>query len=717
MGWRQRIRALFNRQKLSDDLDEELQFHLEMRKELNIRNGMSEGEAASAARRQVGNQTWLKEQMREIDLFTFPVTVWQDLRFALRMLSKHRRFTFTAVLALGLGIGVNTAVFTVYRAFLLRPLDARNAKQLVNIGRTNYEGKYDPNFSYSDFEFFRDRNVAFSGLIAATTDEVTLSGAGDAPSSGHEMVGALANAVGLRMPNVMSGGAEFVTTMVVSDNYFSVLGVGPMRGRTFDAPGARDATPVAMISENYWRRKFDADPVLIGRSIKLNGVPFTVIGITPHDFMGTNLNVPDFWVPLRLWKTLHPGDDILHDRENACCRLYGRLAPDRRLSEAQIELSVLADQLRPLHSPHSDSSKPLTVLLYPGSPFGRTLDIDLKFAIALIMCAVGMVLVIACANLASLQLARSSARKSEIGVRLSLGASRGRLIRQLLTESAVLGLLAGVVSMVLTCWILRLLILEISATLPAAWGAFALHVTPDIQIFGYVFVISLVAGLLFGLVPALESSKPNLISVLKEEGAHHLFGRNRLRDALIAIQVAVCLVLLIAGGLLIKSSIRSVEMKTGYETSHILSLDLYFPDGFGYTREKEVSEVQAVQTRIRSLPGVQDVSIGRPPAGGGLRAAVVALEGEKPASENSQRLLYYTYIQPDYFRTLNIPITLGKGFSSSHDSSDAVVVLSESAAKEFWPEQNPVGRKLVLDGAGQFHSKDELLPTRSPYQV
>src|SRR5579871_121421 len=645
MGWRQRIRALFNRQKLSDDLDEELQFHLEMRKELNIRNGMSEGEAASAARRQVGNQTWLKEQMREIDLFTFPVTVWQDLRFALRMLSKHRRFTFTAVLALGLGIGVNTAVFTVYRAFLLRPLDARDAKQLVNIGRTNYEGKYDPNFSYSDFEFFRDRNVAFSGLIAATTDEVTLSGAGDAPSSGHEMVGALANAVGLRMPNVMSGGAEFVTTMVVSDNYFSVLGVGPMRGRTFDAPGARDATPVAMISENYWRRKFDADPVLIGRSIKLNGVPFTVIGITPHDFMGTNLNVPDFWVPLRLWKTLHPGDDILHDRENACCRLYGRLAPDSRLSEAQTELNVLADQLRPLHSPHSDSSKPLTVLLYPGSPFGRTLDIDLKFAIALIMCAVGMVLVIACANLASLQLARSSARKSEIGVRLSLGASRGRLIRQLLTESAVLGLLAGVASMALTCWILRLLILEISATLPAAWGAFALHVTPDIQIFGYVFVISLVAGLSFGLVPALESSKPNLISVLKEEGAHHLFGgKNRLRDALIAVQVAVCLVLLIAGGLLIKSSIRSVEMKTGYETSHILSLDLYFPDGFGYTREKEVSEVQALQARIRSLPGVQDVSIGRPPAGGGLRAAVVALEGEKPASENSQRLLYYTYI-------------------------------------------------------------------------
>src|SRR5262249_55734930 len=176
MGWRQRIRALFNRQELSDDLDEELQFHLEMRKQLNIQNGMSEAEAASDARRQVGNRTRLKEQMREIDIFTFPETVWQDIGFALRMLSKQRRCRFTAALALGLGIGVNTAVFTVYRAFLLRPLDARNARQLVNIGRTNYQGKYDPNFSYSDFQFFRDRDVSFSGLIAATTDEVALSG-------------------------------------------------------------------------------------------------------------------------------------------------------------------------------------------------------------------------------------------------------------------------------------------------------------------------------------------------------------------------------------------------------------------------------------------------------------------------------------------------------------------------------------------------------------
>ncbi len=719
MGWRQKIRALFNQEQLSADMDEELQFHLAMRKELNIENGMSEDEAGSAARRQIGNPTWLKEEMRTIDLFAFPDTVWQDLKFAFRMLAKQRRFTFTAILALGLGIGVNTAVFTLYRAFFLRPLDANNAKELVNVSRTNYMGKYDPNFSYPDYEIYRDRNRVFSGLIAATADEVTLSGFGDSSSNGHEMVGALANAVGFRTPSVMTGGAQFVTVSLVSDNYFSVLGANSIRGRSFDAGDARDTLPVVMISENYWRRKFDADPSLLGRSISLNGVSFAVIGISPHDFMGTNLNVPNFWIPLRFQKLLHPSDDILHDREDACCRLYGRLAPGVHLSEARAEVNVLAEQLRPLHSGHSDFSKPLTVQLSPGSPFGRDLDIDLRFAIALIMGAVGLVLLIACANLASLQLARSAARQSEIGVRLSLGASRGRLIRQLLTESALLGLLAGGVSMVLTYWILRFFIVEISATLPAEWGAFALRVAPDMQIFGYVFAISILAGLLFGLMPALESSKPNLISAIKEEGRHFWFptSKTRLRDGLIIIQVAVCLVLLIAGGLLVRSSVRALEMKTGYETKHVLSLDVYFPDGFGYTHDKEVSEIHALQTGLRSLPGVEDVSLGRPPAGGGLREAFVTVGDENLSTENSQRTLYYTYIRPNYFETLDIPLSLGQGFSASQTHGDAVAVVSESAAKELWPGKNPIGQKMMLDGSGQFHSNGELLPVRTSYQI
>ena len=720
MGWMHRVRALFTREHLSADLDEELQFHLAMREQLSAQEGMPRDEARSDARRRFGDPGRWKAKMREIDVFTLPETVWQDLRFAARMLAKHRSFTAVAILALGLGIGLNTAIFTVYRSFLLRPLDASDARQVVNISRTDYQGKHDPSFSFADYEAYRDHNHVFSGLIAATGDEVALSGVGNAPNAGGPIGGRLARIFGFRLPSVISGGAEFVTASIVSDNYFSVLGVNAVRGRIFGSKATHDTPlPGVLISENYWQRRFRGDPGLLGRSIKLNGAPFTVIGITPHDFMGTNLNVPNFWIPISQQELLQPGSNILHDRENACCRMYGRLAPGTRLSEAQAEMNLLGEQLRPQHAPHSDGSKPVTIQLYPGSPFGRDLEAGLNVAVALIMCAVGMVLLIACANLASLQLARGSARQNEMGIRLSLGASRGRLIRQLLTESAILGLLAGVASLFLTWWILRLLVVQISATLPAAWGAFALHVAPDMRVFGYVFGVSLLAGLLFGFAPALESSKPSLASALKEEGAQFVFstGKWRVRDGLIAVQVAVCLVLMIAGGLLIRSSIRALKMETGYEAKRVLFLDLYFPDGFGYTREKQAVGIHRLYDRIRALPGVTDVTFGRPPAGGGMRTATVTLNGEKSLADNSQRDLYYAYVQPNYFRTLNIPLSLGVGFTEAHGPPVAAAILSESAAKELWPGKNPIGREIVLDGSKRFHAKDELTPDGSSYQV
>jgi macrolide transport system ATP-binding/permease protein len=720
MGWMHKVRALFRREHFSADLDEELQFHLAMREQLNAQEGMPCEDARSDAMRRFGSPARWKEKMREIDVFTLPETVWQDVRFAARMLAKHRGFTAVAILALGIGIGVNTAIFTVYKSFLLRPLDASDARQLVNISRTNYQGKYDATFSFADYEAYRDHNHVFSGMVAATGDEVALSGVGNAPGAGRSMEGRLASVVGFRLPSLMSGGAEFVTASIVSDNYFSVLGENVVRGRTFGPNDPYDytASPSVLISENYWQRRFRGDPAILGRSIKLNGVAFTVIGITPRDFMGTNLNVPNFWIPIRQWELLHPGSTIIHDRENPCCRLYGRLARDTRLSEAQAEMNLLADQLRSQHAPHSDASKPVTIQLYPGSPFGRDLEGGLKFAVGLIMCAVGMVLLIACANLASLQLARAAARQNEMGIRLSLGASRGRLIRQLLTESTLLGLLAGFVSILLTWWILRFLVAEISATLPAEWGAFALHVAPDMRVFGYVFAISLAAGLLFGLAPALESSKPSLSSALKEEGAHFVFatGRFRVRDGLIAVQVAVCLVLMITGGLLIRSSVRALEMETGYETKRVLFLDLYFPDGFGYSREKQAAEARELYDRIRALAGVTDVTFGRPPAGGGMRTATVTLNRKESLADNSQISVYYTYVLPNYFRTLNIPLSLGTLFTEAHGQPDAVI-LSESAAKELWPGKNPIGQRLVLDGSKQFHAKDELTPNGSSYQV
>jgi predicted permease len=514
----------------------------------------------------------------------------------------------------------------------------------------------------------------------------------------------------------MAGGAEFVSSAIVSENYFSVLGVNAIRGRVFLPRDGHDldAHPGVLISENYWRRRFGGDPNVIGHTLKLNGAGFAVIGVTPHDFMGTNQNVPDFWVPIRLYRFLHHESDLLHDREDHSCRLYGRLAPGVTLNAAQAEMNLLADQVRRLHMPRSDDSKPVTINLLPGSPFDIVNVSGEAFAFLLILCAVALVLLIACANVASLQLGRSAARQREIGVRLSLGASRFRLIRQLLTESTLLGLLAGAVALLISWWVMRVLVVEVSAALPIEWGSLAVHVEPDVHVFAYVFAVSLLAGFLFGLVPALESSRPSLSSALKEEGARFAFrvGNAKLRDMLVTIQVCVCLFLLIAAGLLIRGSIRSVAINPGYETKRVVGMDINFPSGFGYTRQKQDAEERQVRDRIRSLPGVSSVTAGRQPAGGGLRMATVVLDGVKPENNAQTRTLFYNFVAANYFETLSIPLALGRGFDQKTE-----VVLSESAAHQLWPGANPVGQSIVLDASGQYHGKDELIPQGISYRV
>jgi hypothetical protein len=564
VGFIRRVRALFHRNELGAELDEELRFHFAMREEMNANGGMPPEEARWDARRRFGNATLLKENIREIDLLTFFESVIQDVRFAIRMLMKHAGFTAAAVVALGIGIGVNTAVFTLYKAVMLQPLDAKDPRQLVNIYRTSLQERYAVGFSYPDYEIYRDGNHVFAGLFATMTDEVALSGPEGGSGGGSTSGSGIATAFGFRFPRLMAGGAEFVRAAIVSENYFSVLGVDAIRGRVFLPRDGHDldAHPGVLISQNYWQRRFGGDPKVLGKTFKLNGAGFAVIGVTPHDFMGTSENVPDLWLPIRLYRSLYHDSDILHDREDHCCRLYGRLAPGVTLDVAQSDMNLLADQLRRLHIPRSDDSKPVTINLMPGSPFDVVNVSEGAFAFLLILCAVGLVLLIACANVASLQLARSAARQREIGLRLSLGASRLRLIRQLLTESTLLGVLAGAVALLITWWVMRILVVEISAALPIEWGSLAVHVEPDVHVFVYVFSVSLLASVLFGLAPALESSRPSLSSALKEEGARFAFrvGNARLRDMLVTIQVCVCLILLIAAGLLIRGSIRSLAI-------------------------------------------------------------------------------------------------------------------------------------------------------------
>ena len=718
MAWISRIRALLGREKLAKELDEELEFHLSMREQWNVDQGMENAEARREARLRFGNPGVWRERMSEIDLTILPLTVLRDLRYGARMLRHNAGFTIAAVLALALGIGVNTIAFTVYKLLFDQSLNVPDPGRMANLALIARSGIPDPNFSYPDYLAYRDQLHSFSGMIATDGEEpMALSDAGSVDSQRAARERSLAGRLGLLSSNASR--KEFVLTEIVSENYFPVLGVAALQGRTFDAmsPSELAASPSVLISENYWQRRFDGNPALLGRTIRLNGVAFTVIGITPHNFTGTNMAiVPDFWLPISLKPLLHPGDDFQHNRDNKCCMLRARLARGVSMSQAQTEMSLLASRLDALHAPHSDWNKPASAAVWPGSPqpYPVKHNAGFGFFVLLIMTTVGMVLVVACANVASLQMARAASRQNELAMRLSLGATRLRLIRQLLTESALLALLAGGVALLVSWGLMRVLEVWIANRLN---GMVILNLTPDLGIFAYVFGISLFAGILFGLAPAVASSRSALASTLKaSEGTSPIRG-HVLRDILIGTQVAIALVFMIAGSLLIRSAIHGLNADPGYDIQHVVNLDLKFPEGLNYSSDRKASLVREIRARLAALPGVATITSANPPLGLGPRMAFVLLNGEKPSAQSARMFFYYSYAQPNYFQTLGIPLLLGRNFQPQSGQPEPSVILSQSAAKLLWPGENPIGRSLRLEASTLMQQKAEAVPDGLTYQV
>lgn len=719
MAWLPRILALFRKQQLAKDLDEELAFHLSMREQWNRDRGMSAAEARQDARRRFGNPSVWRERMSEIDLLVLLQSILQDVHYGMRMLYRNPAFTLVVVFTLAIGIGANTTAFTAYTAFFGRALDARSPEKVVNIALTIDSTATSPTFSYPDYEAYRDQLHSFSGIIAAKygIDRMPVS----VPESTATHHGAENNYLFSRLLSLPSTVSQTESAMVftVSENYFSVLGIGALRGRTFQPDDIQKlaASPAVLISENYWQKRFDRDPAILGKTIKINGSAFNIIGITPHDFVGTTVMVPDFWLPLSLDRLVHPDVDLLHNREELCCRLFARLAPGISMVQAQAEMNLLADRLRSAHASDSDRRKPTRILITTGSPFPRKLDDNLRFAILLIMLSVGMVLVIACANVASLQLARSASRQNEFRMRHSLGASRFRLVRQLLTESILLGIFAGVVGLLCSWVFLRLLVMVAAEAFPPEFGTFILHVTPNLGVFLYVFAISLIAGILLGLAPALESSRSALRSAFKAGSSGFAGIRNRrVRNFLLVTQVAVSLVLMIAGTLLIRSSIHVLTMDTGYDSKHVIQLELGFPNDPKFTSQRKAAIVQELRIRLAEIPTVSSIVNSRAPDGGGVRSAAIATNGKDVSSQNTQAELFYTYTEPNYFSTLGIPLLLGRSFMD-RDNPEASVILSESAAKRLWPGENPLGKILHMSTKGRFFEKGEMIPDGPAYQV
>src|SRR6266478_4726199 len=615
------------------------------------------------------------------------------------MLRKNPGFATVAILTLAIGIGVNTAIFTAFDALVLRPRQVKDPDRLASVSRTTPDERHG-GFSYPDYVYYRDHNKSFSDLaLFAFGTAVTSS---DLPGARPEPTPRLAGAVGFHLPQLLQGTAQPIGCYFYSGNYFQMLGAVPLMGRIFlpedDQP---NAPPVVLMSGNFWQRQFHSDPKVIGSVLHLNGVAFTVVGVTPLDYRATGPAVPDLWAPviakIALGKTTREG---LQDSLVIAGQAGGRLKEGVSLSDAQAELSVLAGQLRTFYP---ETERNVTVRVVSSRNNLSGLDHDSWAVVITAMTAVALLLLIACANVASLLLARAVTRRKEIATRLALGAGRWRLLRQLLTESILLGILAGAVGLPLAGWALHLLIVEIASALPSFGGTIALETTPDIRIFTFTLFVSCTAGVAFGLTPALQASKADVNSAIKEDGT--TFGqrlsRSRLRGILVAGQMAACLVLLISSALLLRGSQRALKIDPGFEAWRVAYLEMYNPANLHYSQSRLLQLNRDLIQRIASLRGVQSVAQASRGPFGGIRWVPVTPVKAAPSTPgtngNEPPVAGYSFVTPNYFDALSIPIVRGRNFTPSEaDGQAPVVVISEATAHRFWPGEDPLGQRLKV---------------------
>jgi predicted permease len=626
-------------------------------------------------------------------------TLLRDLRYAARALARKPGFAAITVLTLALGIGVNTALFTVFDAFALRPLPLKDPAGLVNIYGRDARGRRQTLFSYVDYLDYRGRSQIFDGLVAWNKVAVPLGD--EAPSDDSA---------------VLAGRSEFAFLQFVSDNYFAVLGARIERGRGFlpeenQTPSMR---PVIVLSDWYWRRHFDSDPDVVGKTLKLRGETYTVVGVAERGFIGTTPDAPAGWVPLMMRDQLLPAGSWnyrrwLTERDADSFSLVGRMKPGVSREQAQAEMTLLSAHLA---ERFPGEGRKTSATVESGMTFVNVSAEELPLVIPLLV-AVGFVLLISCANVANLLLARGVSRRKEIGVRLALGATRWRLIRQLLTESVLLSTLGGAAGLLLAVWTLQALYPVIMSSLPIPAGikeSFTLSLEPDYRVFTFTLLVSLVAGVLAGLAPALQSSKADLTSALKEEGP--TLGRrqrqSRLRGALVVIQIAVCVTLLVGAGLLVRNVQKLQTVDTGLETKNVFAVAVILPKEDEARRgQKDVR--RALAERLRALPGVRVVCQAyRQPLNGGPPATKVAPDG-RPAADGFTPLANYNFVSADYFDALGLRIMRGRAFTQQEeDAGTPVVVVSESTARRFWPGQDPLGKRIGVTAAAGENAVDEV---------
>ncbi len=649
--WR-RLRALGQSRAVKQEVDEELRFHLEQRTMDNVARGMAPGDAARAARKQFGNWQTIREECREARGASFGETLWQDVRFSLRMLRKSPGFTLVVILTLALGIGANTAIFSMVNGVLLRPLPYANSGRLVVLRERNMELGFS-HFSVAPGTLldWQAQNHVFESLAATSTADYNLTGM-EQPVRVH----------GLR----------------VTANLFSLLGIQPELGRSFlpqeDAPGQNE---VVILSHGFWQDKFGGDPGIVGKQIRLDGTSRTVIGVA---------DVPDgkasLWVPISFT------ENDRTDQGGHWLTVLGRLKTGVSLQQANAEMDTLAKNLQ---RQYPDAKRGWTVLIDPA--FDVMVG-QIRPALLLLFSAVGLVLLIACTNIAGLLLARASGRQREFAIRTAMGAACGRLARQLLTESILLGIGGGLVGLLMATGGLSVLRHFASDNFPRLE-----EVRLDGTVLGFALVASLATGVIFGLVPALQAGRGDVTEPLKDGGRGISAGRrNFMRTGLVVAEIALSLMLLVDAGLVIKSFIHLTGEPVGYSTSHLLAGDVGLPQTKYKDAQAQSAFFDDLLGRLAASPGVESAGA----------VSVLPLTGHDcwldfkiPGRIGPPVSAAYFQVSPNYFHTMQIPLVAGRPFVDQDGNSSAgVAIVNQTFARTFFPNQDVLGKQIEVSDGG-----------------
>ncbi|MDP9099961.1 MAG: ABC transporter permease [Verrucomicrobiota bacterium] len=590
-------------------------------------------------------------------------TLFQDLRYGARQLLKRPGFTLLAIISMALGIGANAVIFSLVDTVAFRPLPVRNASELQELYGTLHNGADYTIQSYLNYKDYRDRNQVFSGLIAYRLIVASLS---------H------------------NGNNERVWGEVVSSNYFDVLGVPPLLGRGFlpEEEQTPKSHPVAVLSYACWQKRFASDPAIVGRTISFNNVAFTVVGVAAKGFIGTEVAyAPEMWVPVMMGPVIEPGSTWLENRDSDNMFVVGRLKPG--VTRAQAEASLKAVTLEMAKEYPAENAGRGIELIPPGLFIPDIRNSVLAFSA--VLSGVGaLVLLLACVNLANLLLARATERRKEIAIRLAVGASRARLIRQLMTESVMLSLAGGIFGVLVAAWINQL-VRGVSLPIDVAL-VFDLRI--DWRVISFTLALSVLTGLVFSLIPALQSSKPALVPALKDESSLAGFRRSRLRNSLVIAQVSLSLVLLISAGLIVRSLQEAQRMRPGFDPENAVTLS--FDVGLqGYDEPKGRAFQKQVLERIRALPGIEAAALTDSiPLSLNYSDTTIYLEGQPPASSSQLPLAIPTSVSPDYFRAMGIALR-GRDFTEQEEKPEnRVAIVNETFARKFFPGQEAIGKRF-----------------------